>query len=39
MEYTRRDFLKGSLFAGGSLLLPRASQATTKKEPDWTPSY
>ena len=39
MGYTRRDFLKGSLFFGGSLFLPRASQAKTKKEPAWIPAY
>jgi putative pyruvate formate lyase activating enzyme len=39
MGYTRRDFLKGSLFFGGSLLLPRASQTKTKKEPTWIPVY
>jgi putative pyruvate formate lyase activating enzyme len=39
MGYTRRDFLKGSLFLGGSLLLPRASQAKTKKEFASIPAY
>ena len=39
MGYTRRDFLKGSLFLGGSLLLPRASQAKTKKEFALIPAY
>jgi len=37
--YTRRDLLKGSLFWGGSLLIPRASRAKTKTEPTWIPAY
>jgi putative pyruvate formate lyase activating enzyme len=39
MGYTRRDFLKGSLFFGGSLFLPRASQAKKEKGATWIPAY
>ena len=39
MGCTRRDFLKGSLLAGGSLLLPCGSSANSKKEPTSIPAY
>ncbi|MEW6376957.1 MAG: radical SAM protein, partial [Thermodesulfobacteriota bacterium] len=40
MEFTRRDFIKSSLFLGGSLLISPASlYALQKKEGRWIPAY
>ena len=40
MNISRRNFLRGSLILGGSLLLPQYSNAATKTEdPQWQPAY
>jgi putative pyruvate formate lyase activating enzyme len=40
MKITRRDFIKSSLFLGGSLLLsPISPHAEQKKESRWIPAY
>jgi len=39
MKLTRRDFIKGSLVAGSSLLLPPFSLAIPKKKEPWIPAY
>jgi putative pyruvate formate lyase activating enzyme len=40
MDTTRRDFIKGSLVAGGALVLPPApSKATSAARDGWLPAY
>ena len=40
MNISRRNFLRGSLVLGGSLLLPRYSNpATGAEDPQWLPAY
>ena len=40
MKYTRRDFIKGSLLAGGSLFFcPLSAHTLQKKDEQWIPAY
>jgi len=39
MGTTRRNFIKGSLLLGSSLLLPPPSNAKRKEEREWRPAY